>query len=200
MRERGVQSRGFTLVEVMVALAVVAIALPAVLMALARQTDDTAYLRDKTMAQMVAANKLAEVRVVVAATRALQAGRSNGMETMADRDWYWWVETKTTPAPQFYRVEVRVALDEERQDQPLYTLATFMSGDLAEDIEGLPGDDGDGDGDDGDEGESGGNDGSEGSNANDAINGNNRNRGSSGDNEGGSNRDEAVLGIGGGAR
>jgi general secretion pathway protein I len=55
-----VAERGFTLVEVMVALAVVAIALPALLVALSQHVDGTGYLRDKSLAQMVAANKLAE--------------------------------------------------------------------------------------------------------------------------------------------
>lgn len=137
----GTQMRasGFTLVEVMVALAIVAIALPALLMSLYQQMDDTAYLRDKTMAQMVAANKLAEIRLVVASTRVLTAGKDGGLATMADRDWHWWVETKPTEAERFFRIEIRVALEEDQQEQPLYTLTGFMSSDLEMDSEGLNG-------------------------------------------------------------
>lgn len=130
------RASGFTLVEVMVALAIVAIALPALLMSLYQQMDDTAYLRDKTMAQMVAANKLAEIRLVVASTRVLIAGKDGGLATMADRDWHWWVETKPTEADRFFRIEIRVALEEDQQEQPLYTLTGFMSSDLEVD-EGL---------------------------------------------------------------
>jgi general secretion pathway protein I len=139
-----VRARGFTLVEVMVALAIVAIALPAVLMALYQQVDDTAYLRDKTLAAMVAANKLAEMRLVIGSTRTLTAGKDNGQATMADRDWFWWVETKATEqVPLYYRIEIRVALSEDPREQPLYTLTAFMSGDLQVDPQGLGGAPGD---------------------------------------------------------
>ena len=124
------RARGFTLVEVMVALAIVAIALPALLMALYQQIDDTAYLRDKTLAYMVAENKLAEMRLIISLTRNLSAGKDSGLASMADRDWYWWVETKTTEVEKFFRVDITVSLEEEQQEQPLYTLSAFMSGDL----------------------------------------------------------------------
>ena len=130
------RARGFTLVEVMVALAIVAIALPALLMALYQQIDDTAYLRDKTLAYMVAENKLAEIRLVIGSTRNLSAGKDSGLASMADRDWYWWGETKATEVEKFFRVDITVSLDEEQQEQPLYTLSAFMSGDLETDAEG----------------------------------------------------------------
>ena len=49
---------GFTLVEVMVALAVVALAVPALLFTLYQQLEGTEYLRDRSMASWVAANRL----------------------------------------------------------------------------------------------------------------------------------------------
>lgn len=131
------RARGFTLVEVMVALAVVAIALPALMFALSRQVDDTAYLRDKSLARMVAENKLAEKRLKVHAKGELAKAKESGMAAFADRDWYWWMETEETPqVPGFYRIEVDVALSEEARDNPTFTLVTFMQGDFVRDSQG----------------------------------------------------------------
>jgi general secretion pathway protein I len=142
------RSRGFTLVEVMVALAIVAITLPALLMALYQQVDDAAYLRDKTQAELVALNKLTEMRLVIASTRNVQAGKDSGDIEFADREWYWWADTTATESGKVFRVEIRVALDENRREQPLYMLTASMFGDLAIDAAGLQGSEADRPGDD----------------------------------------------------
>ena len=129
------QSRGFTLVEVMVALAIVALALPALMFALQQQVDATGYLRDKSMAHAVAANKLSEVRILAVARGDLLKGLESGITTMGKRDWYWWMESKLTEVPLFYRLQIDVALDEEDAESPLYTLVAFLPADLTADIE-----------------------------------------------------------------
>lgn len=126
---------GFTLVEVMVALAIVALALPALLFALQQQVDATGYLRDKSMAHAVAANKLSEVRILALARGDLLKGRESGVVTMGERDWYWWMESKVTEVPLFYRLQVDVALGEEDADSPLYSLVAFLPADLQADQE-----------------------------------------------------------------
>jgi general secretion pathway protein I len=122
--------RGFTLVEVMVALAVVAVALPAVLVALYQHVDATGYLRDKSLAQLVAANKLEELRILSRAGQSLLQGQDSGVSPMAGREWHWWLDSQPTPVTNFYRVEIDVAAGEEQRDQPLYTLVAFLSADL----------------------------------------------------------------------
>lgn len=124
------KSRGFTLVEVMVALAVVAIALPALLLALSQQVDATAYLRDKSVAKLVAANKLVEIRLLARARRSLLEGRDSGVTEMGDREWYWWIESKATDVAQFRRLQIDIATSEADEKQPLYTLVAFMGFDL----------------------------------------------------------------------
>jgi prepilin-type N-terminal cleavage/methylation domain-containing protein len=56
---------GFTLVEVLVALVVVAIGLAALMVAVSGTARTSGYLRDKTLAQWIALNRLAEVRLTV---------------------------------------------------------------------------------------------------------------------------------------
>ena len=123
-------ARGFTLVEVMVALAVVAIALPALLVALSQQVDATAYLRDKSVAQLVAANKLVEIRLLARARQSLLEGRDSGVTEMAGREWYWWIDSKVTDVPQFRRLQIDIATSAEDENQPLLTLVAFMGSDL----------------------------------------------------------------------
>jgi general secretion pathway protein I len=129
--------KGFTLVEVMVALAVVTVALPALMVALYQQVDGTAYLRDKSFAHMIAANKLVEIRILAESTRQLPQGKVSGVAQMADREWYWAQQSTKTELPNFQRIEISVAVSEEQIDQPLVKLSAFLSSDL--DVGDLPG-------------------------------------------------------------
>ncbi len=119
--------RGFTLVEVMVALAIVAIAVPALLFTLDQQIDGSAYLRDRSMAQVVASNRLTELRLALRAGRRRLQGTLSGSETLADRDWFWQVRTIATEVPNFSRVEIEVRDRENDTAAPLYTLVAFLA-------------------------------------------------------------------------
>jgi len=118
--------RGFTLIEVMVAMAVVAVALPALLYALMRQIDGSAYLRDRTLASWVAANKMSELRLVSASRQGLPANEVSGEVEFARRTWYWWVEQESTELPRLTRVTVRVAVDSDNRES-LYTLKALLA-------------------------------------------------------------------------
>lgn len=133
-------SRGFTLVEVMVALAVVAIALPALLLTLQQQIDGTAYLRDQSMARMVAANKLTEIRLLSRARQSLLlTGEDSGEVEFAQRDWYWRLRTIETELPNFYRMDIEVATVDGPDAPALFTLSAFMNADLGPDAGAPPG-------------------------------------------------------------
>ena len=57
------RTRGFTLVEVLVALVIVAMALAALMITVSSTARTSGYLRDKTVAQWIALNRLTEVRL-----------------------------------------------------------------------------------------------------------------------------------------
>jgi general secretion pathway protein I len=120
-------AKGFTLVEVMVAMAVVAVALPALLFTLVQQLDGSAYLRERTLASWVAANKLSELRLVVASGAELPRDELAGEATLAGRDWRWRVSQQATQLPGFTRVTISVTALPEEGDAVQHRLSAFMA-------------------------------------------------------------------------
>lgn len=117
---------GFTLVEVMVALAIVALSLPALLFTLDQQLEGTRYLRERSLAQFVAANRLSELRLGMARDGSLTAGRSNGEWELAQQIWYWSSDIQETQIPGFFRAEVRVAAEPVEDAPTLTTLTAYL--------------------------------------------------------------------------
>jgi len=97
--------RGFTLIEVLVALAIVAIGMSAVLSALSSSADTVSYLRDKTFAQWVALNKIATLRI---SGQQPPTGNSNGDTDYAGRSWHWRQAVVATEVPGVVRIDVSV--------------------------------------------------------------------------------------------
>ena len=98
-------ARGFTLIEVLVALAIVAIGMAAVMSALTSSANTISYLRDKTFAQWVALNQIANLRL---SGQQPPTGNSNGDTDFAGRSWHWRQEVVTTQVPGVERIDVSV--------------------------------------------------------------------------------------------
>jgi general secretion pathway protein I len=97
--------RGFTLVEVLVALAIISVALLAALRAAGQATQAVDELRLRLFAGWVAQNRLAEHR---ARGDWLALGISRGAQRQAGADFAWREEVIGTPNPAFRRVDVFV--------------------------------------------------------------------------------------------
>jgi general secretion pathway protein I len=96
---------GFTLVEVLVALAVLAIALAAAGRSVALSTDSTAEHKQRVLAGLVAENRLGEL---VARRAWPGVGVTEGIERQAGLEFRWRAEVIATPHPGLRRVEIRV--------------------------------------------------------------------------------------------
>ncbi|MEC9342002.1 MAG: type II secretion system minor pseudopilin GspI [Pseudomonadota bacterium] len=75
---------GFTLIEVVVALAVFSIGAAGALLLITRLADATTELETRTFADWVAQNRVAEAELF-----GIESLPSQGHETMAGRDWLW---------------------------------------------------------------------------------------------------------------
>ena len=118
----------FTLLELMVALAILAIALSAVMRAVGAATGNMDELRARTLAGWVADNRLAEHRAL---RHWLPIGRKEGRAEQWGMSFRWIEEVQATPNGQFRRIEVKVwSLPEAgnaREARVLATLTGFLN-------------------------------------------------------------------------
>ncbi|MGH8127984.1 MAG: type II secretion system minor pseudopilin GspI [Gammaproteobacteria bacterium] len=114
--------RGFTLIEVLVALAVIAIGLVAVLAVAARSGRVDSELQQRTFAAWVASNQMERMRL---ASNWPGLGKSDGKITLADQDWHWKATVDKTEDPDLRRVTLSVAT-EAKPDDPVIQLLGFL--------------------------------------------------------------------------
>lgn len=102
---------GFTLIEVLVALLVLALALLALTRTAASQVQNFGALRERTLAGWLAQDVLAETRI---AAHFPATGSSDGQRQFAGRQWHWELDVQATEVASIRRLDVRVFSVEDR--------------------------------------------------------------------------------------
>ncbi|MED5461318.1 MAG: type II secretion system minor pseudopilin GspI [Pseudomonadota bacterium] len=113
--------RGFTLIEVMVALVVTALALVAVMASISQMIDAGKSMRDRTYASWIAQNRIAEMRL---ANTEPDVSRSSGETEFAGLEWGWTATVSETGVEYLYRVDVAVGF--AGSDDVIRTVTGFI--------------------------------------------------------------------------
>jgi general secretion pathway protein I len=117
------RERGFTLIEVLVALAIAAIGLAAVLGVVTNAARNAAYLHDKTFASWIALNRITTLRL---AGNLPSVDKTDGDVDFAGGKWKWLQTVTQTEVPGIRRIDIAVRHDTDPADQPIATVTGFV--------------------------------------------------------------------------
>ena len=104
---------GFTLLEVLIAMVILSLSLMAAIRVATMMTSSSIRMKEETIAQWVALNKMAELRL---AKGVPVNGRTDGEEEMAGRSWRWKITLKKTPYAGLQEAHVEVWPSSDSKD------------------------------------------------------------------------------------
>lgn len=113
---------GLTLIEVLIALAIVSIAMTAIIKATSQNILGTQHLQNKTIAMWVGEQVLNEARVGILR---LSSDQQTQTTTMLGQDWPWQASQEQTPNPRIKKMSVDVFAP-GTEENPLISLDTFV--------------------------------------------------------------------------
>jgi general secretion pathway protein I len=115
-------NKGFTLIEVIVALVVIGLGMLGVIQAVSQTAGNSGYLRDKTIAHWVAMNRLTEVRLQKSAPG---IDKTSDEVEMAGRRWKWTMNVTQTPVETIRRIDISVRPSEAKEGASLASVTGF---------------------------------------------------------------------------
>ena len=117
-----INDEGFTLLELLVAVAILTIVALTSLSNNSTIISNNSYLSEKTLAHWVAMNKAAELRLA----GVWLTGKQEGVAIMAEQKWRWIISGKTTPDPDIQLLNIEVRPEAEEDQTPLAALTMYL--------------------------------------------------------------------------
>lgn len=115
-------TQGFTLVEVMFALGLFALAALAGVVATSQHLASLTQLQQKTFAQYAASNALARASLIYPPT-----DKQTGTEFIADHEWGWQIEVTETATDKVFYLTVRVYAGEvDANKNPVVVMSRYL--------------------------------------------------------------------------
>jgi len=117
-------SHGFTLIEVIIALGIIATAMSAVMMTVSANVRNATGLKERTFAHWVAMNRMTELQI--ANDHEWPAiKKTTGSTLMADHEWFWQQEVEKTPVDKIRKVTISVRVKED-DEYPMSSLTGYV--------------------------------------------------------------------------
>ncbi|MFI3155819.1 MAG: type II secretion system minor pseudopilin GspI [Methylococcaceae bacterium] len=110
---------GFTLLEILIALAILAILMTGLLKIASDNTRNLWHIENKTIAAIIAANHAAQLRLAQE-----KPEQDDGWETQAGRRWYWQSKRQVTTTLGLWRYQIPVYLEGDKE--PYTELISFI--------------------------------------------------------------------------
>jgi general secretion pathway protein I len=118
-----IRHRGFTLIEVLVALAIASMGLAAVLSVVTTSARNGSYFRDRILASWIAQNKITELRL---GTTLPSVDKTTGDLDYAAQKWKWEQAVTQTEVPGMRRIDVSVRAADADASSSLATVSGFI--------------------------------------------------------------------------